>query len=555
MKFTSIGYKILALVGISVTLVLISMMVFYTKHQENSILAQNERAMRQLAESVTQGLQSVMLAGYADIAQAFADRLKKVPEIADFRILRVDGTEAFRDNKTLVDVNRRRGEEAFAVRETEEVVRVLEAEDDLLKKVLSTKSFVTSYGEDSKGNRQLNFLAPIENLSPCYKCHGKAHEIRGVLKISTSMVAVENDILRLRIQSLLGGGIALLAIMGMVGYMVLRSVVRPIVKVTDALSAASAGNLRQYLAVESRDELGIMAGSFNTMTLELLTTYDGLHREQDKLNTIISSSNEGIVVTDKFGNVVLVNPAAERLLGKSMEKIQQDGFANLLDNPEQMNNWLAQEHGGTSNLSYNHHIMNVIASTTKDNEGHVTGSACLLRDITEQKRLEEELRRLATTDALTSLYNRRHLDTSLKAELERSKRYKTPLSIFMFDVDHFKIFNDEHGHDMGDLVLRTLGSHLKDALRTHDIPCRYGGEEFLAILPNTLADGAWIVAERFRQEVENLLVEGLRVTISIGIASYPDLEPENADLFVEMADKAMYESKHAGRNRVTIAKV
>lgn len=553
MVFSSIGNKILGLVGVSVTLVLVGMMFFYTKHQEDSVLAQNERAMNQLADSVIHGLESVMVAGYADIAQAFADRLKKVPKIADFRIMRTNGLEAFRDNKTVIDVNRRRGEEAFAPRDVEEEVRVLDADNLLLKKALESRSMVTYYTRDERGNRLLTFLAPIENIKPCYKCHGKSQPVRGVLKLTTSMLEVENDIIRTRLHSLAVAAVGLIAIMTLVGYMIGRSVVRPLARVTVAMTEASSGNLEQQVPVEARDELGQMARSFNTMTLELRTTYEGLHREQDKLNTIIFSANEGIVVTDTEGNVVLVNPAAERLLGKTMEQIQQEGFANLLDDPEQMAKWLGQEHGGTDILSYNQHILNIIASTTQDDEGHVTGSACLLRDITEQKRLEEELRRLATTDALTTLYNRRHLDNSLKAEMDRARRYRQPLSIFMFDVDHFKRFNDEHGHDMGDLVLRTLGGHLKSALRTHDIPCRYGGEEFLAILPNTQADGAYLVAERFRQEVESLVVEGLRITISIGVATYPDLAPENGEKFVEMADKALYESKHAGRNRVSVA--
>jgi diguanylate cyclase (GGDEF)-like protein len=160
---------------------------------------------------------------------------------------------------------------------------------------------------------------------------------------------------------------------------------------------------------------------------------------------------------------------------------------------------------------------------------------------------------MATTDGLTGLFNRRFLDNSLRAEYDRAKRYGTQLSVMMFDVDHFKRFNDEHGHDMGDLVLKVLGQALKDALRTHDLPCRYGGEEFVAILPNTNKPGAYCVAERFRKDVEELEIEGLHVTVSIGIATFPDLPMESAEQLIETADKALYASKHAGRNRVTVA--
>ena len=115
-----IRYKILIAVGLAVTIGLVMIGVFYTDRQEQAVLAQNERTMRKLTESVIQGLQSVMLAGSADIAQSYADRLKKVTEVEDFRIMRITGEEAFRDNKTILEVNRRRGEEAFAPRDRED---------------------------------------------------------------------------------------------------------------------------------------------------------------------------------------------------------------------------------------------------------------------------------------------------------------------------------------------------------------------------------------------------------------------------------------------------
>ena len=554
-SFNRIGHKILAVVGLTVTLGLGATAWFYVDYQERAVLAQNERTMLKLTETVSQNLQSVMLAGYADIAQAFAERLHKVEGIDDFDIARVDGLEAFMDNKTILDVNRRRGEETFQPRPSETQVRVVAPDEPHFKQVLSTQAPVMHYGVNGKGEKVLNVLAPILNQKACYKCHGQANPIRGVIKLSTSLAAVDRDIQETRKASVLVLGPALLATLILTGVIMRRSVVSPIEKMTSAMKRASGGELNQQLPVQGKDELAQMAGSFNTMTNELLKTYEGLRLEQDKLTTIIYSAREAIIVTDSTDHIVLVNPAAMDLLGKSQERIVTDGFLQLLDDPALMTQWLSDpgEKSGPYTVVYKDHVLSVHASRIMNALGKLVGSAALLRDVTEEKRLEEELRRLSNTDGLTALYNRRHLDESLVAELERAGRYHLPLSVLMFDIDHFKKFNDTYGHDQGDRVLQAVATTLRGALRNQDYPCRYGGEEFVAILPNTAKAGAYSLAERLRKDVEHMTVNGLKVTISIGVAEYPDLQVDQATQLIEAADAAMYDAKHTGRNRVCIA--
>jgi diguanylate cyclase (GGDEF)-like protein/PAS domain S-box-containing protein len=549
-----IRYKIMITVGLAVTIGLVMIGVFYTDRQEQAVLAQNERTMRKLTESVIQGLQSVMLAGSADIAQSYADRLKKVTEVEDFRILRITGEEAFRDNKTILEVNRRRGEEAFAPRDKEDRFQVLPADNAYLERILAEKEPVAVYDTDDDGFPALTFYAPILNAEPCFKCHGRANPVRGVIKLQTSLAPVERDILKVRQQSIVVIGVALMLIMLSTGYMMGRTVVLPIEQVTHAMTRVSSGDLNHTVPARSDDELGRMAHSFNRMTSELKTTYEGLRKEQDKLTTIIYSAGEGIVVTDSSGQIVLVNPAAERLLGKEVAQIVAGGFEGLIDDPETIRRLLGREAGRESVLvELNGRILNVFASTISAGDGHAIGSAALLRDVTEEKRLEEELRRLSQTDALTGLYNRRFLDQSLKTEFHRARRTGTELSVIMFDVDHFKRFNDTHGHDQGDRVLRSVAEALRAALRKYDLPCRYGGEEFLAILPNTGGPGAFAVAERLRKDIVELSVDGLKVTISLGVATFPDLAVTGPEELVERADQALYQSKEQGRNRSTIA--
>ncbi len=163
---------------------------------------------------------------------------------------------------------------------------------------------------------------------------------------------------------------------------------------------------------------------------------------------------------------------------------------------------------------------------------------------------------LAITDGLTQLFINRYFRQKLEDELRRSQRYNRSLSLIMMDIDHFKKFNDTYGHQQGDAVLATTARIMKNNVRETDIPCRYGGEEFAVILPETDAKEAIVLAERLREGIENYDFPGpkdemLKVTTSLGIASFDKDIMNIADL-IERADKAMYASKAAGRNRVTV---
>ena len=548
-----IRFKIMMVVGITVTVGLLVTAFLYTKWQEKAVMAQNEQTMRKLTESVISGLRSVMLAGSAEIAHAYADRLKQIPAIIDFRILRTNGDEAFMDNKTIDDVNRRRGEEVFVPRESEKQVNVLAKDDAMLRSALDSAEAISFYGSDATGPI-LNFLAPIHNQGGCYKCHGKTQGVRGVLMLSTSLAEAELDLVKVRHNSLLVLGLALLASVLLTGYTMGRVVVGPMKLVMNAMARVSSGDLDHKVPVNTKDELGRMASSFNLMTDEVKSTYGGLRMEQDKLKTIIFGAGEGIVVTDSAGVIVLVNPAAELLLGKDSGEIVRNGFDNLTGDPDTLLRWLASDDKTTPHIcDIGERALQVYISTIHAEDGNVVGSACLLRDVTEARRLEEELRRLATTDALTGLFNRRYLDTTLQREFERVERTGGPMSVLIFDVDHFKKFNDTYGHDQGDRVLQAVAKTFAATLRKYDSACRYGGEEFVGILPDTPSIGAYNVAERLREAVAATQVDWLQVNISIGVATFPDLRLASPEALLEAADAAMYQSKQGGRNRTTVA--
>lgn len=179
------------------------------------------------------------------------------------------------------------------------------------------------------------------------------------------------------------------------------------------------------------------------------------------------------------------------------------------------------------------------------------------------KRLQDELMvknatlaRLSTVDALTGLRSRRYAMEFLAVEFLRVRRYHTPLTLIMADLDHFKRVNDSYGHPAGDAVLRGVSDLLLSAIRATDVAARYGGEEVLVVLPQNDAEGAFTLAERWRAAVENnafVAPDGrlISVTLSIGVAEY-DRGCETPEDLMAAADRALYVAKQAGRNRVSV---
>ena len=177
----------------------------------------------------------------------------------------------------------------------------------------------------------------------------------------------------------------------------------------------------------------------------------------------------------------------------------------------------------------------------------------VMNDITERKALEGELRRLANTDMLTGIANRRSFMESLRREIMRARRYGRPLSLLMLDVDHFKRINDTHGHPCGDEVLKKLAVTVRETLRDSDLFGRIGGEEFAVALPETPLAGALQNAERVRAEVGRAVVSfggrEIRFAVSIGAAALADGGEDMEGLFSRV-DAALYRAKEGGRNRV-----
>ena len=203
------------------------------------------------------------------------------------------------------------------------------------------------------------------------------------------------------------------------------------------------------------------------------------------------------------------------------------------------------------------------AAAIRNTVGEIIGAIETLQDVTQRNRAEaalreseERYRQLSFTDALTGLFNSRHLHQQLSSEMERANRYQRPLSMLTLDCDNFKDINDNFGHPEGDKVLQVLAAAITRCLRTTDIGFRYGGEEFVLLLPETAAEAASVLAERLRcvfadQEVISATEQSIRCTVSVGVAE--SLPGESESSLMRRADDACYEAKRRGKNCIFIA--
>ena len=285
---------------------------------------------------------------------------------------------------------------------------------------------------------------------------------------------------------------------------------------------------------------------------------------------LIESTGEGIFVVDENGVIQLFNPAAELLLGWRADEVAGQG-AHTLFHPAAQDSPFAGDHqcpvsqtlgDGQSRrgirLTYRHKsgrsVPVEVSVAPLVINGEVGGAVTVVTDVSQRLAYEAELERLARTDGLTGLWNRRYFVELFGRELNRAEREAAPLSLLMIDIDHFKDVNDRYGHAAGDIVLGTLAGFFRDQLRMIDLIGRLGGEEFGVGLPGIGIDEAQGVSERIRSGLEALQIDAgaqvIRCTVSIGIAQWTD--QESFDALLARADRALYVAKRSGRNQVVV---
>jgi len=284
----------------------------------------------------------------------------------------------------------------------------------------------------------------------------------------------------------------------------------------------------------------------------------------DVLRKVIDILPVGVWIMDDGGKILYGNPAGQRIWGGA-RYVGLDQFAEYkgwwVGSGKRIaaEEWAAVRAIRSGDISVNEEVeiecfdgsRKVILNSAlpiPDANGGVAGAIMVNHDITERKRAEDQLRGMVDRDPLTNAYNRRSLYDFIDGEIHRLRRYGGgSLSAIMFDVDHFKDINDDHGHVAGDRVLVAIAELVHEELRGLDRLARYSGEEFLIIAPNTTAQRAIVLAERLRTRIAAASFDTVaRVTCSFGVCEFNG--DEDADTLVRRADDLMYKARRSGRN-------
>ncbi len=361
---------------------------------------------------------------------------------------------------------------------------------------------------------------------------------------------------RAAMKRLLIGLIASLVLVACVAYVEGYAIVRTIRRLVDAARAIARGDLQQRVPVQGRDELALLGRTFNQMAFQLQTRLDELQAERGRLRDVISRFGEALGATHDENQLMrlIVEAAVEAtnasggvLVGTSGEVVKA-GYPDR--GPERIEVPLR---AGTLDFGSLMLFGDAFGDEDRMTAVSLASHAVVALD---NARLHRIVERQALVDGLTGLPNRRQCEETLADELARIERFGGPLAVVVADLDWFKDVNDRYGHPAGDAVLRELAVLLQETLRDIDLAGRWGGEEFLLILPGTDLDGGAQVAERIRVALAGRIVlsaDGtpIPVTASFGVASTPAATTAS-ELFAA-ADAAMYEAKRAGKNRVETA--
>jgi diguanylate cyclase (GGDEF)-like protein len=259
--------------------------------------------------------------------------------------------------------------------------------------------------------------------------------------------------------------------------------------------------------------------------------------------------HDGSHLVDFTLNEVLPADKAEWFLREIRQAIEQNclRIVEYCLNGEEVSG-LPRDHGPSGELWFEGRIQ-PLANPIMGEQAVVWVAS----NITERHQLQGRLQALSETDELTGVCNRRKLLAELEQAFAGFKRYNTPLALIIFDIDHFKSVNDQHGHIVGDQVLRELAQACQANLRTPDTLGRFGGEEFALVLPNTSLDAALYLAERLRLDCQQSTygqgAEAVKITISIGVSTASTADRSTTDL-LQRSDDALYQAKHAGRNSI-----
>ncbi len=277
---------------------------------------------------------------------------------------------------------------------------------------------------------------------------------------------------------------------------------------------------------------------------------------------IIKNMSDGVLVTDLEERVIFSNPKALEILGKTSTQIRGEQVSKVLKDwqPEAYQAWVGNLQDTQLEIDGpERQFLRLTISNLSGSANASAGQLLIMNNITMQKNVEINLQELAMTDHLTGLFNRRHFFNVAGLLFSQAKRYKHPLALLIFDIDNFKHINDTYGHAIGDKTLKLLAECITRTIRSSDVAARFGGDEFVILLPETDAVQAAKLGERLRLLMADQVISDLpsdkHIYISIGSAGFSlGSDISTIDTVLEQADRALYVAKQAGGNQVHVFK-
>jgi len=374
----------------------------------------------------------------------------------------------------------------------------------------------------------------------------------GVISPQAQIDAAKRDATNRLLVGLIGSLILVLC----VAYVEGRAIVRNIRRLVDAARAIARGDLKQRVPVQGRDEFALLGRTFNQMASQLQTRLEELAAERGRLRDVITRFGQALGATHDSEQLMrlIVEAAVEATSASGGVLVGRSGEVVKAGNPDEGSDKIEVPlQAGTMDFG-----SLILVGDDFTDEDRMTATSLATHAVValDNARLHSIVERQALVDGLTGLANRRQGEDALGAELARVARFGGSLAVVVADLDSFKDVNDRYGHPAGDSVLREFALLLQESLRDVDLASRWGGEEFLLILPGTDAAGGARVAERIRAALSGrivLSVDGtpIPVTASFGVAATPAATTAS-ELFAA-ADAALYEAKRAGKNRVKTA--
>ena len=319
----------------------------------------------------------------------------------------------------------------------------------------------------------------------------------------------------------------------------------------------------EYKIVRASVETIIYEGKY--AGLAIVTDVTDLIEAKEKIKILaqaVEQMDEFVKITDIDGRIVYVNNALiantgykeieligenPRIFksGKHPQSFYKKLWDTILAKKIYRNVIINKKKDGT--LYYEDQTISPIL----DKDGQITYFVATSKDVSTQIKLEEKLKLMATTDALTGIYNRYKMNEEIDFEIKKARRYNKGFALIMFDIDFFKTVNDTYGHDIGDKVLEEIAQIVGSGIRQTDTFARWGGEEFMILARNSDSDTAILLAEKIRKKVENFLfADGIEITISLGIAIYT--KNKTKETLLKEADEALYQAKALGRNKTVL---